>query len=433
MDQHYSITWAERWDSVRDLPGGGQGDAKVVKAKDQTNSQVRFLKVLRQQNELDRRKRMFREVSSYGTLDHPLIPKLIDTNVEVFADLNYKLYLVTEFIEGVALGDFVRRKGPLAFEPSVQLVMRLLDVVQYCHENEVYHRDVKPDNILLRNGDPDHPVLVDFGLSFNNKEVAADATFSGEELGNRFCRLPELAGSSSAKRDPRSDVTFCAAVLVYLLTGELPSVLEDEQRKMPHQRETIRALLDKNTPKEKQAALYAILDQSFQTDVRLRWQRASDLRRELDLLLSSARTDTDTIDAIRGRIDSYLSRPHIAVLAKIDTQLIKALEVVDQTVDKLASELKGNFSRSQTNFQNQADKGFVENSIAFTHRHFRQDVRNWITFRAEAVGNEIVLSATYRAGREMLARVDLENPTFGQDVTGRIRGILYRQIADIIS
>jgi serine/threonine protein kinase len=71
----------------------------------------------------------------------------------------------------------------------------------------VTHRDIKPANVALRNDDITKPVLVDFGLSFNDSD-ADDLTRVGEEVGNRFLRLPEHA---FGERGAASDVAIVIA------------------------------------------------------------------------------------------------------------------------------------------------------------------------------------------------------------------------------
>lgn len=79
----------------------------------------------------------------------------------------------------------------------------MADAVEHSHAAGGIHRDIKPDNVMLRDSKPD-PVLIDFGLTFNRFDVEDSLTGDHQELGNRFLRLsvmpPMLIQSVAAPR-----------------------------------------------------------------------------------------------------------------------------------------------------------------------------------------------------------------------------------------
>ena len=170
------------------------------------------------------------------------------------------------------------------------------------------HRDIKPDNIIVADG---KPYLVDFGLSFNKNDAPAHGTPSQDELGNRFCRLPELSVGSGAKRDPRSDVTFCAGILLYVLTAKMPAVLIDEEGRMPHQRDSIRNALESNLPAQLIASVLALFDRSFQMRLSSRWETAAQFRGELKRLLEPPRAHEGDVERLRAQVHKYADQPHV--------------------------------------------------------------------------------------------------------------------------
>lgn len=177
---------------------GGQGVVRKVESV--TSGQLGALKELINFENPERRKRMQIEATSLGVLDHPNIARLLDANTTSEG----RPYIVTEYIEGRTLEDRITEQ-PLSLKDTLDFAVKLLDALHYSHSVGVFHRDIKPENILLRHGDPRNPVLIDFGISFNEEEkLFSAATFTGQQLGNRFLHLPELQRGA---RDPRSDVT----------------------------------------------------------------------------------------------------------------------------------------------------------------------------------------------------------------------------------
>jgi serine/threonine-protein kinase len=119
---------------------------------------------------------------------------------------------------------------------ALNISRELARIVERCHEAGVGHRDIKPDNIII---DPStsHLILVDFGTAwYAAGEDGPDAfrTDWGQELGNWFLRIPDLAAGRD-RRDLRKDLVFIVGVLFYLLTGRTPRVLADERTRPPHE------------------------------------------------------------------------------------------------------------------------------------------------------------------------------------------------------
>jgi serine/threonine-protein kinase len=108
MSKQKNKPWDEKWEIVKSIGGGGQGDTFLVKSKDSTISPQTFvLKTLKNPKDPERRRRMHREVAVLSTLDFPGIPRLIESNSEQFDSLDVPLYMVGEFIEGKTLSQFL--------------------------------------------------------------------------------------------------------------------------------------------------------------------------------------------------------------------------------------------------------------------------------------------------------------------------------------
>jgi serine/threonine-protein kinase len=104
-------------------------------------------------------KRFLREATLLETLgsQHPNIP-----NLYAYFQKDGRFYLVQEWIDGRTLLEFVQTQGPMADHQVRAMLDSLLATLEYVHHQQIIHRDIKPDNIILRSQDL-APVLLDFG------------------------------------------------------------------------------------------------------------------------------------------------------------------------------------------------------------------------------------------------------------------------------
>jgi formylglycine-generating enzyme required for sulfatase activity len=177
-----------------------------------------------------RQERFEREAVILGELgekSNGQIPKLYDYFVE-----KKKFYLVQELIEGQTLGEKVENEGPLNVTAVMEILGSLLSVLTYIHNKSRIHRDIKPDNVILRQEDG-KPVLLDFG---SVKEVInldsqgnPTTTFA---IGTRCYMPPE---QQNQKPVYASDLYALGWTGIYLLTGKHPDEVEKFQwRKLAH-------------------------------------------------------------------------------------------------------------------------------------------------------------------------------------------------------
>jgi serine/threonine-protein kinase len=218
MSKQKNKPWDEKWEIVKPIGGGGQGDTFLVKPKDSTIlSQSFVLKKLKNQKDAERRKRMHREVAALSTLDCPGIPRLIESNSDQF-DSDVPLYMIGEFIEGKTLSQILDPAPPMGIADAVNLVLKLLETIQYCHKLGIVHRDIKPDNIIMRRDNIADPVVIDFGISFNESD--ADGTILTPALAAAWQPIFSTSRASGKQQHaarPQSgyytmlwDIIFCA-------------------------------------------------------------------------------------------------------------------------------------------------------------------------------------------------------------------------------
>ncbi len=158
-------------------------------------------------------RRLLREAQSAARLHHPgIVP------VHEVGEHEGRPYVVSELIEGETLARRLSR-GKFAPDAAARLAIELADALEYAHSCGVVHRDVKPGNVLLREGG--RPLLADFGLA-RLGSAESSLTREGDLLGTPAYMAPEQARGDTSQVGPTSDVYALGAVLYELLTGSAP-------------------------------------------------------------------------------------------------------------------------------------------------------------------------------------------------------------------
>jgi serine/threonine-protein kinase len=189
--------WRERWTKLEPIGIGGQG--QTFSAKRNSDGVRACIKALRNNDDVERRRRFVQEANALVAIQNLRVPTLIETNAnrdEITPRKSAsKLYMAIEYVNGITLTELINKNGPMIIKDSIEMLMIILNALVELHPTHV-HRDIKPDNIILRNNDYFDPVLVDFGLSASSEDGTSQDTLIGQELGNRFLRLPELGAGS---------------------------------------------------------------------------------------------------------------------------------------------------------------------------------------------------------------------------------------------
>ncbi len=127
--------------------------------------------------------------------------------------------MVMEYIDGEDLGSFVENQGVLSETEALRYIQQIGSALTVVHDNGLLHRDIKPQNIMLRSGKSE-AVLIDFGIA---REFTPNLTKTHTKiLSDGFAPIEQYDARS--KRGAFTDVYALAATLYSVLTGELPTI-----------------------------------------------------------------------------------------------------------------------------------------------------------------------------------------------------------------
>jgi len=176
------------------------------------------LKVLAPGRVLDARAiaRFFQEMESGGKFDHPNLVRATDGG-----EIDRRLFLVMDLVEGVDLGRLARQVGTLAVADACELARQAAEGLQCVCDHGLVHRDIKPSNLMLR---ADGVVkILDLGLARLAEGLPGDEplTASGEVVGTVDYMAPEQGGAGR-RVDIRSDLYSLGCTLYRLLAGAAP-------------------------------------------------------------------------------------------------------------------------------------------------------------------------------------------------------------------
>ncbi|WP_328440587.1 serine/threonine protein kinase [Streptomyces sp. NBC_00444] len=163
------------------------------------------------------RARFEREAKAVARLDHPAITAVHDAGV----DESGVCWLAMQVIEGPTLGDLLAERGePLTVTEAAAIAAQLCGGLAVAHDAGLVHRDLKPDNIMIRR---DGQVkILDFGLvKLIDDDALTRLTTTGENLGNFVYASPELL-RRVPDLDGRSDLYAVGCLLHHLLAGHPP-------------------------------------------------------------------------------------------------------------------------------------------------------------------------------------------------------------------
>ena len=209
----------ERYRILEQVGEGGM--AVVYKAHDARLERDVAIKIIRRelfgQTVIERiLKRFEREAKALARLSHPNIVRVID-----YGEYRNSPYLVLEYLCGGTLKD--RLGKPMPWQKAAQILTPVARALEYAHEHQVIHRDVKPSNILL--SEKGLPMLTDFGIAkLLETEETQTLTGTGMGVGTPEYMSPEQALGKEV--DGRTDIYSLGIILYEMVTARKPYIAD---------------------------------------------------------------------------------------------------------------------------------------------------------------------------------------------------------------
>ncbi|MGM0556287.1 MAG: protein kinase domain-containing protein [Myxococcota bacterium] len=205
---------AERYELLGLVGRGGMGN--VYRARDLELDEIVALKTLeRGLMDNERAVAQFRrEVKLARRVTHQNVARTYDIGSE--GDI---LFLTMEYVEGRPMSELLREEAPVEPREGLEIVEQICDGLQAAHDAEVLHRDLKPQNVMLR---PDgRALLTDFGIARAARRGETQFTVADGPVGTPAYMAPEQV-EGKRDLDGRIDIYALGVMMFEMLTGKLP-------------------------------------------------------------------------------------------------------------------------------------------------------------------------------------------------------------------
>lgn len=200
-----------RYELLEKIGEGGMGI--VYKAKCTLLNRFVAIKILKAElsNYEDFLDRFKREANSIASLSHPNIVNIHDIGSE--GNINF---IIMEYVNGKTLKQVIKENVRLSPLETLEMALQIAKGLEYAHRNNIIHRDIKPDNILIT--DDNTVKLTDFGIA----KVADSVTItnSNKIIGSVHYFSPEQAKGRFV--DYRTDIYALGIVMYEMITGQVP-------------------------------------------------------------------------------------------------------------------------------------------------------------------------------------------------------------------
>lgn len=256
---------SNRYMIVTSLGEGGMAD--VYLAVDTILNREVAIKILRGELSSDpvTLLRFQREANAASKLNHPNVVDVYDVG-----EHENRHYIVMEYVRGRTLKQLISQRGALDKKEAVDIMIQLTSAVEHAHENNIIHRDIKPQNVLVK--DDGTIKITDFGIALAHDAV--QLTQSDAVLGSAHYLAPE----TTRGEPPTNQIDIYALGIVFyeLLSGSVPFKGDNPvQIAMKHLREEIPSIRAFNPTLPQ--SIENIITKATVKNRKLRYQSAKDM------------------------------------------------------------------------------------------------------------------------------------------------------------
>lgn len=162
------------------------------------------------------KEKLIREARILSDVHHPNIVNVL----EVFEE-NNTAYIAMEYISGLSLKEMMEREGILPEAKVLKYVHQIGEALQFVHDNNILHLDIKPSNILIDRRD--NVRLIDFGVSKRYDTPQQETSTTMLTLSKGFASIEQYDNEGTQSFSPYPDVYSLGATMYNLFTGKIPT------------------------------------------------------------------------------------------------------------------------------------------------------------------------------------------------------------------
>jgi serine/threonine-protein kinase len=287
-----------RYELLEKIGEGGMGI--VYKAKCHSLNRYVAVKIIKSylNNQTEILARFKKEANSIASLSHPNIVSTYD----IGSDNNIN-FIVMEYINGKSLEQMVKENGRLNSSTALDIASQIAKALAFAHNNNIIHRDVKPDNILIT--EDNTAKLTDFGIAKVTNSVTV--TNSDKLMGSVHYFSPEQAKGKFV--DSRTDIYALGSVLYKMLTGQVPFTGETSiSVVMMHINEPVTP--PKEIIKDLPESINTVILKALEKDPINRFQTANEFAEVLDVIKGNPNFEVDFNKKLEDNTTIIFSKPN---------------------------------------------------------------------------------------------------------------------------